>query len=115
LVIKHADETIQVTDDISRMASDGEYLIKKHRQLALSYGSRTLRQMIVKVKHGVGRAAANQGMYSTARETFLLTLREDPTHYPSLFWLLLVAGGSVSFRTAQSTKRRVLQVLNTFN
>jgi len=112
LVVKHAEEAEQVTNETSRMISDAEYFLDKQHDLALEYGPDTAKQMTVHVNHGLGRAAANQGMYSRARRYFLKAIQNDPKHYRSLIWLLLVAAGPVSFRTAQTTKRWLTQVLH---
>jgi len=110
LMTRYIEGHEQATDDVKTRLSDGERLIEKHRQLARQYGPGTEKQMIARLNHTAGTVAADHGMYSQARSQFLTALRYDPTYFPGLLWLGLVAAGPLFFRPAQSTKRTLVRM-----
>jgi glycosyltransferase involved in cell wall biosynthesis len=111
LATRYAGGHDHATDDINQRIKDQEKFIQKYSTLAREYGKDTEKRMISNLKYGTGKMAAAGGLYRKARMQFLSGLKADPLNTANLVWLCLVIGGEITFKPAQSIKRRYSKLM----
>jgi glycosyltransferase involved in cell wall biosynthesis len=115
LVTRYIEGHQQTTDDLEQTLLDSDRLIQKHRELAREFGTKVEQQMIARVKSGAGKTAANQGRYLTAARLFWNAINQDPRNPSNFLYFGLVAGGPVTYKTAQYTKRTIIRIIDSID
>ena len=111
LVTRHIDGHQQSTDDLEQSLLDTNRYQEKHQAFAREFGRDVEKRLIAQLKYGLGKTAANQGEYRIAAKLFLRAIRNDPTDLSNVLWLGLVAGGPITYKSAQYSKRRAVGIV----
>lgn len=110
LVTRYIEGQQQSTDDLQRCRLDTNRYQEKHQALAREYGADVENRLIAQLNYGLGKTAANQGEYRVAAKLFLRAIRDDPTDLSNVLWLGLVAGGPITYKSAQYSKRTAVGI-----
>jgi hypothetical protein len=79
-------------------------MLKKHRDLAATFGQHTERQFVATLTKGTGSPALRNGYYASAVTQFFRALRDGPTDLSIYSYLLLLLGGPMIFNPARQLR-----------
>lgn len=105
LVIRRMGDHGQLSSDFARIR-DVSYplFLDTHAPLAASYGRE--RAFEASMARMLAVAALDTGHYADARHASIRAIRAEPTNTTAWVYLVLSLGGRVTYRLAQSVKRR---------
>lgn len=106
LLIRTMGDHAQLTDQFETIRDQAlPYFVRKHRQLAASFGPDCERAMVAARLLDVGHAGLEQGYHSEARSLLWRAVRTNPTAWKTYPYFFSAIGGSITYRAAQRLER----------
>lgn len=107
LVVRRESDADQISDDFDTRRSVSYPLLRdKHRPTAAARGSAVERAFEAELARTLGASALPAGEYRAGLKFLLRALRYDPTDPETYLYLLLAAGGPLTYRSVVGAKRR---------
>jgi glycosyltransferase involved in cell wall biosynthesis len=108
LVCYRSGDHEQISDDFeARRDETFPLFLEKHRDTAASYGPAFERRFVSGLARAVAVCGLRNGYYRDAVRYLALSLRHDPLAWRTYLYLLLAAGGPVTYRSARHIKHGV--------
>lgn len=108
LLIRTMGDHAQLTDQFETIRDRAfPRFVRKHRQLAASYGAGCERAMIASRLRDVGHTGLEQGYHREARTLLWRAVRTNPTAWETYPYFISAIGGSFTYRPARWLGRQL--------